>query len=503
MTAHRPHWEPESARTVTRWTIAAYACIVAALSSVFAMAAWGVVHDLRDARLMRLNTELNRLRSHASRTISMLQDSLAKTGEAATLDDLRDDEWLHSHWARTVPKDPSRLYGAVVDPKGLIVMHSTAGAEGKYLDLAWYERVVNEVGRDVLETDDPLLTGGQRAYDISLPIFYRDKQIGTYHSGFNRDWFETVAAESQERAKIRWIIVLLVMGLVVGTALVSLYHITRRATLLGQAVRLSRARRFAELGQLIGGIAHEIRNPLNAMRLNLHMLERYQQDGEESHHIEHSANGDDDGGDGSFDEPLDSIGIIQETNREIERVEELMKILLGYARPERANNDFVDVVAEIHATLRFLRPTMERSEMVVKASLPDGPRAVFIDRNRLRQIMLNLLNNAREATGPGGRIDVSIGSREERVEITVTDNGPGIPEADRERIFEPFFSTKELGTGLGLPLVRRFVEEAGGSIEYVPAQGTGACFRLTFPEAVRPQDDAHAVSANWSSVRQS
>jgi two-component system, NtrC family, sensor histidine kinase HydH len=124
--------------------------------------------------------------------------------------------------------------------------------------------------------------------------------------------------------------------------------------------------------------------------------------------------------------------------------------------------------------------------------VPDDKSLVYIDRNRLRQILLNLLNNAREAVGEDGRIDVTIQSDHESVIIEVADNGPGVAASDRNRIFEPFFSTKELGTGLGLPLVRRFIEEAGGTIEYVERDSGGACFRLTLQEAPPPPGSGEA-----------
>jgi signal transduction histidine kinase len=230
--------------------------------------------------------------------------------------------------------------------------------------------------------------------------------------------------------------------------------------MLHESIKLTRARRFAELGQLMAGIVHEIRNPLNAMRLNLHVLSRRQE-------VETPA-------------PEEHGEIIRETNYEIERVEGLLRILLGYARPDNPRNEILDVRSEVQATLTFLRPLLERAEILVKATFPEQPALVVMDRDRFRQILLNLINNAREAMDVGGCIQIQVKSLGEKVEVVVADDGPGVPFSHRERIFEPFFSTKELGTGLGLAIVRRFVEEGGGSIvcEANPAQG--ALFRLKF-----------------------
>jgi signal transduction histidine kinase len=154
------------------------------------------------------------------------------------------------------------------------------------------------------------------------------------------------------------------------------------------------------------------------------------------------------------------------------------------------------VADEVTSILRFLRREMEGSDIQVVARLPDEKLYVYIDRNRLRQITLNLLNNAREAIGTGGRIEVSIERKDKSIVIEVKDTGPGVPKGERQRIFEPFYSTKQLGTGLGLPLVRRFVEEGGGNIEYVDRPQSGACFRLTLREAVPPRENKNQDSSS-------
>jgi signal transduction histidine kinase len=264
---------------------------------------------------------------------------------------------------------------------------------------------------------------------------------------------------------------------------VSLYQIMRRSMLLREQVEMARVRQFAELGELAAGIAHEIRNPINAIRLNLHALQRLQRQISEQPAAE-------------------SVQVIVEANREIERVEGLMKIMLGYARPEKAINEDLDLRAELEATLNFLKPVMDRDHVCIESQLAPGPLCVHIDRNRFRQVIMNLLNNAREAVGTGGRVVVQAGRQRDGIEIVVADNGPGVPVAERERIFDPFYSTKELGTGLGLALVKRFVEEAGGSILCENNNGGGgARFHLLFsasgaePAELTPRGEPTALPA--------
>jgi signal transduction histidine kinase len=463
----------ESAWALSRWTAAAYLCIGLALVCVLGMAIWGVLHDLRLVRSTLLQSEMGRIRSHAVRTVSIIQDKLRQQGPEGDIDSLRDSEFLRSHWNNSVRTDESRLYAAIVDNAGMVVVHSNPGFAGRMLGPVWYDQVVDELGDDVVDTTNKALTDGARALDVRVPIFDGDREVGSYHSGMNYGWLEREAADRQAETKRVWGWILMVMTAVVLAAGVSLYHITRRLTVFGEAMKLARVRRFAEIGQLMTGIVHEIRNPLNAMRLNLHVLERFAEQAAES------------AGETPMGEPglAETQTLIRETNREIERVEGLMRILLGYARPDQPHNEYIDVRQELKATLDFLQPTLERGEIHVKAQFSDAPATIHMDRDRFRQVVFNLVNNAREAAGPGGEIRLNVARRPGVVEMTVADNGPGVASADRERIFEPFFSTKELGTGLGLPLVRRFVEEVGGSVVCEDNQPCGARFRVHFAEA--------------------
>jgi signal transduction histidine kinase len=123
---------------------------------------------------------------------------------------------------------------------------------------------------------------------------------------------------------------------------------------------------------------------------------------------------------------------------------------------------------------------------------PDSQVATRIDRDRVRQILLNLLNNAQDAAGQGGQISVALEHSDGWADVIVSDNGPGVPEEDRERVFEPFYTTKEKGCGLGLSLVKRFAEEAGGTARCESKAGRGARFRVRLPEksAARGEDSA-------------
>lgn len=453
------------------------------------MAVWGVTHDLNLVRTTFIQSEMNRLRTHAVRTVLLIQERFPTDGQVRDLQWVADTDYaerLRQHWERSVYGDESRHYAAIVNLQGNVVLHSNPKQERQKLSAAWYDQQLEEAGDDVVETRDQALTGNVRCLDVRVPIYRDQQEVGAYHTGLLGKWLDRELAELQQSTWRRWSTILVIIVMVELLAGAALFYITQRLTMLTEGVKLARVRRFAELGQLMAGIVHEIRNPLNAMRLNLHVLDRQQF----THHDGH----------GTADASgASSSEIIRETNREIERIEHLMRILLGYARPDQSHNENLDVRREVQATLGFLRPTLDKSDIQVQLHVPDMPAMVSMDRDRLRQIMINLINNAKEAVDMSGTIQIAVSADEQVVEIVVADNGPGVPSADRERIFEPFYSTKELGTGLGLALVRRFVEECGGTIVCERNSPHGARFVMRF-NAVLPESESLAAEAPVAQV---
>jgi signal transduction histidine kinase len=462
--------DDKSNELIARWNIAAYLCVSAALVLVLAITAWGAYIDFSEVRLTLLQGELNRVRSHAVRTVSRIQDRLAVPG-ATLAAAVMTDNWLREYWGTALPTDESRPYAAVVDNSGKIIIHSDPKTEGRQLGQSWYDRIVSEIddgnpdGEDIVETRTSVLANGRRVFDVRVPILQHGEEVGSYHSALDYGWFQKQLADKTTGTWSRWAAIFAGVLLIIGVTGVSLYNIVKRTILLRETIEVARVRQFAELGELAAGIAHEIRNPINAIRLNLHALQRL-------HQFSAAENGN------------ESATVIAEANREIERVEGLMRIMLGYARPEKPVDEYIDIRSELDATLNFIRPVLERDRVCMDVILPPNSIYVHLDRNRFRQIMLNLLTNAKEAVGVDGRIEVSLARRSrDQIEIVVADNGPGVAPADRERIFDPFYSTKELGTGLGLALVKRFVDEAGGTVACEPNGTSGARFRISFFEA--------------------
>lgn len=234
---------------------------------------------------------------------------------------------------------------------------------------------------------------------------------------------------------------------------------------------LVQAERLATIGKMAAHITHEVRNPLSSIGLNLELLEEELIEA------------------GDNPEATQLIAAIQ---GEVDRLTKITEQYLAAVREprlqlERENID--DLVRECHA---FVEPELSRagvlSEVVVEGEIP----RVEVDEARLRQALINLLRNAREALSKGGRVVLTVRANDERVSIEVRDDGPGIPADVRASIFDPFYTTKRHGTGLGLAVTRSIVDAHEGTIQCDEAAGGGTVFTIELP--VAPPTPTEAVS---------
>jgi signal transduction histidine kinase len=225
--------------------------------------------------------------------------------------------------------------------------------------------------------------------------------------------------------------------------------------------RLVQAEKLASIGRLAATIAHEIRNPLTSVKLNIQRIA-------ESEHLDEIER--------------EHLGICQEG---VGQIEKFIKELLDFTRvPELARERF-PLEQVLDESLKILKDAFRQRRVTVEKSYAQGLPPANVDGDRLRQVFLNLLRNAFEAVDEGGRISVSLaagGGTEGRTYIVrISDNGPGIPEKDRDNIFEPFFTTKSSGFGLGLANARKIVEQHGGSVKVAGKRGRGSAFVVVLP----------------------
>ncbi len=220
--------------------------------------------------------------------------------------------------------------------------------------------------------------------------------------------------------------------------------------------------RLAAIGKMAAHVTHEIRNPLSSISLNIELLEEELA----SQNIT-----------GESRELLVSI------TREVERLGNLSEEYLRLARIPSPRMDSEDVGALVSDVAKFCKPEIERAACELVVSIPTDLPPVLFDEAQIRQAVLNLLRNAREAMPGGGRIELGVVAEGMSVAVAVSDRGGGIPDAIRDRVFDPFFSTKGEGTGLGLAITRRIVEAHGGTLTCDAREGGGTTFRLALPLA--------------------
>lgn len=441
-------------------TLAPTVCIVLALVVVLLLGGWGVYQDGERHSLAVLQSAVMNARSGAERTAGRVEQELLDLGTDGTLSEA--SNWLREHWKRVAPR-PDRLYGVVVDTDGKIIAHSNASLVGEMLCPASQFEPIQGVGPNVFRTSCPTLSD-QQSIEVVVPIDPGGLERGTYHSGISWNLLQEQIRSSRGRSLMAWGIIIGCILLVVLFSSISLYRITHRAVALEHALAMSNARRIGEMSQLIIGLAHEIRNPLNAVRLNLFTAERvFRREAELS--------------------AEETTAMLSESVREVVRIDELITLLLGYARPEQSKPQRVNVGNEIDAVLQFLRPGLQVAEICVNFNAPAEPVFIEAGRGHLRQILLNLLTNARDAVSQhSGRIDLGLTEQDGVITLKISDNGSGIPPQALPRIFEPFFTTKEDGVGLGLAIVRSLVELGGGTIEYLPG-ASGSSFKIQWPVA--------------------
>ncbi len=449
-------------RTRTRWTVLAYACIATALALVVAMGVWGAYRDIAANHRSHLRAIVSRLNVQATRRAGHIESALEHIGGQGKVEELMADPWFTRYWHEIEPLEDHQLYAAIVAPQGRVIIHTDPQAIGEKLGRRWYDRTVVSMGDDVVETQDSMLTGGRPAFDIRIPLLVNGEEVGEYHEGLSKDWFESQVAADREGIVERWSAVVVANLVAVIVAILALYYLATHSVALRRALGQAHSQRLAEVGQLAAGLAHEIRNPLHAIRLNLHTLRRVTE--------------------GKLGLSPDEVSLlVSESEQEITRVDQLLRELLGFAKPDEARNQRIDVCEHIQATLSFLNQEFERGQIHIATDCPPHPAMVYIDPNRLRQVMLNLFLNSADAMEPGGTLRVAVHEKREHVEVVVSDTGPGIPERDRRRIFEPFYTTKEGGTGFGLALARRYVTDADGAIACVANGNHGATFQIRLP----------------------
>jgi signal transduction histidine kinase len=222
--------------------------------------------------------------------------------------------------------------------------------------------------------------------------------------------------------------------------------------------QLIRSEKLAALGQLAAGIAHEIRNPLTSINILIHSLtENFPS---ENAHRE-------------------DLQVIEE---EIRRINEIVDQFLRFAKPASPLFEKTNLIPIFEEILQLLRPQIERGKIKVKKEFEPLP-LITVDKEQVKQVILNLLLNAVQAMPKGGHLTLrGQASESDRwIRLSIQDSGIGIPGEDLNKLFDPFFSTKEGGVGLGLSIAHRIIDQHHGKIEVESAPGKGTLLMVWLP----------------------
>ena len=348
-----------------------------------------------------------------------------------------DDPWLLARISESIN---SGL--VVVDDKGLIVSFNRAAE-----DITGYQRdrvqgqplseALGEANREVLEGGELLtLTSGLQNRELIIQTRHGDKLT----IGF------TVSALLDEKSKR------------LGTVLL-FKDLTEIASLREE---MRRREHLATVGEMTASIAHEIRNPLAAMHTAAETLKEeltYDEDKEEY------------------------VDIIL---REIKRVNALVSAFFSYARPVTLAVEPFNIHELLDVLIFIEGAKMRKSGVTLQCEFGARPETVMADRNLTQQALLNILLNAYQATSPSGEVTITTSTVEEpgtdtKLCVAINDQGPGIEPEALKRIFEPFYSTKTKGIGLGLPITERVIKAMGGRIELQSELGRGSTFSVLLP----------------------
>ena len=221
--------------------------------------------------------------------------------------------------------------------------------------------------------------------------------------------------------------------------------------------QLMRADRLAAMGELTAGVAHEVRNPLGIIRASVQLME----DAECSR-----------------ERVSEAAEVIKQ---EIDRLDRVIKALLDFGRPATPTLRPVEVSQVLDDVALFSRTFASRAHVQIVEKYSDTAPDVVADPEQLKQVFVNLISNAVQAMPGGGTLTIETGSADGFVFVRFTDTGPGITDDVREKIFDPFVSTRDDGTGLGLTIVHRIVDEHDGHIEVTSEPGAGTSFTIWLP----------------------
>lgn len=228
-----------------------------------------------------------------------------------------------------------------------------------------------------------------------------------------------------------------------------------------EQARLKRAEGLASLTTMAAGVAHEIKNPLASMSIHLQLMRRRLE--------------------GNCINPEDFQDTLEILEEETERLNNIVSDYLFAVRPKKSQLHLANINAIFRDLVQFLHFELEEGGVSIVQILDDTVPFIPLDEGAMKRALLNLIKNALAAMPDGGSLTLETALERDSISIAITDTGYGISEELQGKIFEPYFTTRDAGSGLGLTVVYKVVKEHGGDLQMDSAVGEGTCFRIILP----------------------
>jgi signal transduction histidine kinase len=301
----------------------------------------------------------------------------------------------------------------------------------------------------------------KKILEIVAPIYLFDKVAGVVRLGLDREGTDEILAENRRN-------IIFFMASVILITLLSMWILYRNqnrhlAGIVEMERQLEKAERLSALGELAAGVAHEIRNPLNAISMASQRLKREFMPGDE--------------------EKIKEFQLLASVIRdEIRRLDGIIEEFLTFSKSRRLELHDYPVREVLQKIVNLIHEEAALKGITIEIRYNHEPAIIPMDVDKLQQALLNFVKNAMESISGAGKIIISVNTAgKDRVSIKVSDSGCGMTSQEIERIFSPEYTTKEKGLGLGLPLAHEIIRGHGGDISVISQQGEGTTFEIMLP----------------------
>ncbi len=301
---------------------------------------------------------------------------------------------------------------------------------------------------------------GEEIFEVVKPFSLKDKIAGLIRIGYSPKEIDPVLGQIKKNVALS-----IFFFLILGISAVTLIWVNQNRHLRKMKEledRIQLAERLSSLGHLAAGVAHEIRNPLNAMGIGLQRLKREFLPPDESKKQEY-------------------ISFMELILNEIRRVNEIIEQFLTLSRPFQLNLRKSSVQDLLNNLVTLFREEASSLGIALRAEIPSNLPLIEMDPERLTQALINIMKNGMQAMEKGGTLRIEAKSLREGVEVTLSDSGSGIPPEQTDKIFNYYYTTKEKGVGLGLPIAHRIIEAHGGQLKIESHVGSGTKVTVILP----------------------